>query len=313
MKIAVLGSGGVGGYFGARLANTSADVTFIARGSHLEAMRRNGLRIESANGNLHIPVKVTDDPASVGPVDYVWIAVKLWDTESATQAAKPMIGPGTTVVSFQNGVEKENLLRGALPEVHLMGGVCYIAAVIGEPGVIVHTGKMARMEFGEFNGQRSEKAEALLTACLRAGVDAEIPADILVAVWRKFIMLVGLSATTTSVRLPIGAVRTNPRSRQLLIDIVSEAAAVGRAAGVAITDELVQSRLAQLDAWPAEMTSSMHQDLKRGNRLEVAWLSGAIVRLGAELGVPTPCNRVIWDVLAPWADGAPRAASHGSA
>ena len=140
-------------------------------------------------------------------------------------------------------------------------------------------------------------------------MDAEIPADIRVAVWRKFIALVGLSATTTATRLPIGGVRANPRARQLLIDVVREAAVVGRAAGVAIGDDLVESRLAQLDMWPAEMTSSMHQDLKRGNRLEVPWLSGAVVRLGAALGVPTPCNWVIWDVLAPWADGAPREAA----
>ena len=158
-----------------------------------------------------------------------------------------MIGPATTVVSFQNGVEKEDVLRKMLPEAHLMGGVCYIAAVIGAPGVIAHTGTMARMEFGEFDGRKSEKAEALLAACRRAGVDAEIPADIRVAVWRKFIALVGLSATTTATRLPIGGVRANPRARQLLIDVVREAAAVGRAAGVAIGDDLVESRLAQLD------------------------------------------------------------------
>ena len=303
MKIVVIGAGGVGGYFGARLAHAGCDVTFIARGAHLEAMRRDGLRVRSANGNLHVSVKATGDPGTVGAADFVWIAVKLWDTEAAARSAQPMIGPSTTVVSFQNGVEKENVLRSLLPDAHLMGGVCYIAAVIAAPGLIEHTGTMARLEFGEFDGRRSEKSEALLAACLRAGIDAEIPADIRVAVWRKFVALVGLSATTTATRLPIGAVRSNPRTRQLLLDVVYEAAAVGRASGITIGDDLIESRLAQLDTWPAEMTSSMHQDLKRGNRLEVSWLSGAVVRLGAEMGVPTPCNRVIWDVLALWADG----------
>ena len=305
VKIAVVGAGGVGGYFGARLAAAGEDVTFIARGAHLEAMRRDGLRVESANGNLHVQVRATDDPSSVGPVDWVWIAVKLWDTAAAAQSARPMIGPGTTVVSFQNGVEKEDVLRATLPDAHVMGGVSYIGAVIGRPGVIVHTGTMARLEFGEFDGTRPAKAEALLAACHAAGVDAGIPDDIRIAIWRKFIFLVALSAVTTATRLPLGPVRAHPRTKELAIGIAREAMAVGRARGVPVSDKLFEARLAHFESLPAEMTSSMHQDLKRGNRLELPWLSGAVVRLGEESGVPTPLNRAIWGVLAPYQDGAP--------
>lgn len=303
MKIAIVGAGGVGGYFGARLAHAGCDVTFLARGAHLEAMRRDGLRVESAHGNLHESVMATDDPASAGTADVVAIAVKLWDTEAAAIAARPMVGPGTTVVSFQNGVEKEDVLRAALPGVHVMGGVSYIAATIARPGVIAHTGTMARLEFGEFDGTRSSAATALLDACRAAGIDAEVPDDISVAIWRKFIFLVGLSAVTSATRLPIGAWRANPRTRGLLLDIVREAMEVGRARGVALTEALFEARLAQFDGLPPEMTSSMHQDLKRGNRLEVPWLSGAVVRLGEAAGVPTPLNRAIWGVLAPYQDG----------
>jgi 2-dehydropantoate 2-reductase len=303
VKIAIMGSGGVGGYFGGRLAAAGYDVTFIARGAHLEAMRRDGLRVESANGSFHTAVQATSDPAEVGPVDYVCIAVKLWDTEAAARAAVPMVGPRTTVVSFQNGVEKEDVLRQVFPAPNLIGGVSYIAAVIGQPGVIAHTGTMARLVFGEFDGRRSERVMSLLEACRHAGIEAEVPENIEVAIWRKFTFLVGLSATTTATRQPIGVVRSVPRSRQLLIDIVGEAWQVGRARGVPLTDALYQEGLAHLDRLPHEMTSSMHQDLKRGNRLEVPWLSGAVVRLGQELGVATPLNRAIWDVLAPYQDG----------
>ena len=306
MKIAVIGAGGVGGYFGARLAAAGYDVTFIARGAHLDAIRRDGLRVESANGNLHLNVAATADPATVGNADYIWIATKLWDTEAAAQTARTITGPSTTVVSFQNGVEKEDVLRAALPGAHVMGGVSYIGATIARPGVIAHTGTMARLEFGEFDGTRSGKAEALLVACQKANVDAEIPEDISVAIWRKFIFLVGLSAVTSATRLPIGGWRHYTRTRELLLGIVREAMEVGRALGVALTDELLQARLAQFEGLPAEMTSSMHQDLKRGNRLELPWLSGAVVRLGEAEGVPTPLNRAIWGVLFPYQDGAPR-------
>lgn len=303
MRIAIIGAGGVGGYFGARLAASGVDVVWIARGAHYAALRDRGLRIQSASGDLDLRVQVTDDPRAAGAADWIWIAVKLWDTESAAEAARAIAGRGATVVSFQNGVEKEDVLRRALPGAHLIGGVTYIASTIAAPGVIVHTGAMARLQFGEFDGRRTEKLEALLAACRAAGVDAEIPVDIRLAIWTKFMSLVGLSGMTTAARLPIGPIRSNPHSRRMLHDAVREAAAVGRALGVALDPAFVEQRLALFDEWPAEMTSSMHQDLKKGNRLEIAWLSGAVARLGEQLGVPTPCNRAIRDLLAPFEMG----------
>lgn len=306
MKIAIMGSGGVGGYFGARLAQGGSDVTFIARGAHLAAMREHGLRIESASGNLHLPrVQATDDPASIGPVDLVMFAVKLFDTEAAARAIRPLVGPDTAVIPFQNGVQARELLQRELGDAPVMGGVAYIGAVIREPGVIQHTGNMHRLVFGEFDGRRSARAEAFLAACQRGGFDAELADDIRLRIWQKFVLLVGVSGSTTSMRMPLGPIRGNPLTRAFLHDLIAETAAVGRALGVALAPDEAESRLAQLDGFPPEMTSSMHQDLKRGHRLELMWLSGAVVDLGRQAGVPTPANRAVRDILALHAAGHP--------
>lgn len=304
MKIAVMGSGGVGGYFGGRLAQAGYDVTFIARGAHLAAMREHGLKIESQSGDIHVPrVKVTDDPATIGPVDLVMFCVKLADTETAARAIKPLFGPDTGIVSFQNGVQKDEILRRIFGDKAVMGGVGYVATAIGRPGVIKHTGTMQRLLFGEYDGRRSARAEYLFEACKRAGINAELSPDIRRAIWEKFVFLVGLSGTTTTVRLPIGPIRENPHSRAFLFDIIQEAVAVGRAHGVALPEDYAQIRLAFCDGLPAEMTSSMHHDLDRGNPLEVAWLSGGVVDLGAAVGVPTPANRAVRAILAPHEQG----------
>lgn len=304
MKIAVMGSGGVGGYFGGRLAKAGCDVTFIARGAHLAAMREHGLRIESQAGDIHVPrVHATDDPSTIGPVDLVILSVKLADTESAVKSIAPLFASHTGVVSLQNGVQKDDMLRRAFGEKAVMGGVAYIATAVARPGVIAHTGSMQRLLFGEYDGVRSARARALLDACKSAGINAEISDDIRRAIWEKFVFLVGLSGTTTTVRLPIGPIRENPRSRAFLHDIVQEAVAVGRAHGVALPEDYAQSRLQFCDGLPAEMTSSMHHDLERGNALEVDWLSGGVVALGDAAGVPTPANRAVCAILAPHARG----------
>lgn len=304
MRIAVMGAGGIGGYFGARLALSGTDVTFIARGRHLAAMREHGLRVESDLGDMHVKdVKATDDPASVGPVDLVMIGVKLWDTEEAGRQILPLAERGAAVVSFQNGVQKDDVLWSVLGEAPLMGGVSYIAASIKEPGVISHTGKMQRLIFGEFDGNRSSRAEAFLTACEAGGINAELSSDIRRAIWEKFVFLVALSGATTTIRLPIGPVRENPQSRAFFLDLMREAEAVGRAHGVDLEKNFAVDQLGFADSLPAEMTSSMHKDLQRGNPLEVPWLSGGIVTLGKEVGVPTPCNRAVADILAPHAAG----------
>jgi 2-dehydropantoate 2-reductase len=304
MRIAIMGSGGIGGYFGTRLALSGADVTFIARGRHLAAMREHGLRVESELGDMHLAdVKATDDPGAVGPVDLVIFGVKLWDTEQAARQILPLTRHGAAVVSFQNGVQKDDILRGVLGDGPLIGGVSYIAAAIKEPGVIVHTGKLQRLIFGEFDGSRSPRAEAFLKACEAAGINAELSEDIHRVIWEKFVFLVGLSGATSTVRLPIGPVRENPQSRSFLADLIREAVAVGRAHGVGLAENFAEDRLAFADSLPPGTTSSMHHDLERGNPLEVPWLSGGVVALAKAAGVPAPCNRAVADILAPHALG----------
>ncbi len=298
MRIAVMGTGGVGGYFGARLALGGCDVSFIARGRHLDAIRGHGLKVESLLGDMHLATpRATDDPADIGPVDLVLFVVKLWDTETAAKAVAPLIGPETAVVSLQNGVRKDDILRNVLGERAVMGGACYIAAQIAQPGVIRHSGTMQKLVFGEYDGKRSMRAEAFLDACRQAGVEAEISADIRRTIWEKFVFLVGLSGLTTTIRKPIGPIRSNPRTRALLHDAMREVVAVGRAQGVQLAADFADNRLAFSDGLPATMTSSMHNDLERGNRLEVDGLSGDVVELGGAAGVPTPVNRVIYDIL----------------
>jgi len=299
-----MGSGGLGGYFGARLAQAGCDVTFIARGEHLAAVRAQGLRVESQLGDIHLPdVRVTDDPSTLVPVDVVMFCVKLWDSEVAAESLAPVVGQNTAVISFQNGVQKDDLMRRACGEAAVMGGVAYIATAIGRPGVIVHTGAMQRLIFGEFDGGKSARAEALLQACLQAGINAEISADIRRDIWQKFVFLVGLSGATTTMRTTLGPIREHPLSREFLVDLMREVVAVGRAKGVNLPADYAEQRLAFCDSLPYEMTSSMHRDLDRGNRLEVDWLSGGVVELGRELGLRTPANRAVAAILAPHASG----------
>ncbi len=304
MRIAIMGSGGVGGYFGARLQKGGADVAFIARGAHLAAMRANGLTIESAHEPIRLPkVNATDDPKEIGPVDIVLFAVKLWDTESAARSLKPIVGPDTGIISLQNGVQKDDVLRGIFGAGAVMGGSAYMATTIGRPGIIVQTGTMQRMVFGEYDGRRSQRAQALLEAARSGGINAEISDDIRRAIWEKYIFLVALSGATTSMRVPLGPIRGNPRTRQFALDLLREAVAVGRVQGVFLPEDFVEQRFAFIDGLPADMTSSMHHDLQRGQRLEVQWLSGGVAEMGAALGVPTPANRAVYDILVLHADG----------
>jgi 2-dehydropantoate 2-reductase len=299
MRIAIIGAGGVGGYFGARLQQAGADVGFVARGAHLEALRRDGLKVESPLGDIHLPrVNATDNAADLGQVDIVWLAVKLWDTEAAIQSMKSVVGPDTGIISFQNGVQKDDLLRQAFGDRAVMGGVGYIAANIDRPGVIKHTGTMQRLIFGEYDGSRSARAEALLEACTRGGINAELSDDIRRAIWEKYVFLVGLSGSTTTMRATIGPIRSNPRTRAFLFDLMRETVAVGRALGVALPADYADQRLTFVDSLPETMTSSMHHDLNGRKRLEVSWLSGGVVQLGDRTGLPTPMNRAVWDVLA---------------
>jgi 2-dehydropantoate 2-reductase len=288
----------VGGYFGARLAQAGCDVAFIARGAHLAALREKGLVVESQLGTTSISkVSATDDPAALGSVDLVIISVKLWDTEAAAHAISPIVGPATAVLSLQNGVQKDDVLRHILGDKAILGGICWISATIARPGVISHTGPVQKIIFGEYDGQRSARAEAFVEACGRAGIDVELSLEIRKAIWEKFVFLVGLSAATTAIRLPIGPIRENPRTRGFLLDVMREVVAVGRAHGVTLSAEYAEDLLPFYDGLPAELVASMYHDLERGNRLEVDWLSGAVVELGQTAGIPAPLNRAVRDIL----------------
>jgi 2-dehydropantoate 2-reductase len=282
MRVAVMGSGGLGGYFGALLARGGTEVSFIARGAHLEAMRRQGLRIEGPDPFLLEDVRVTDDPSELGPVDLVMVCVKLWDTEAALAQLRPLVGAETSLVSFQNGVLKDSFLRAAYDESQLIGGVAYLASTVSRPGVITRTGPLQRLIFGEVDGHRSGRVEAFHAACVAGGIDAEVSDDIRLAIWEKFVFLVALSATTATMRVPIGPIRANPQSRAFLLDLMREVVAVGRAHGVPLPEDYAERRLEFADSVSPDMTSSMHHDLERGNRLEVPVVIRRRRRIGRE-------------------------------
>ena len=304
LRIAVMGSGGVGGYFGARLAQGGADVTFVARGAHLAAMRANGLRIDSKTTPLHVkPVKVVESAADAGTVDVVMFCVKMADTASAAAQIKPLVDNGATVFTFQNGVESADQVGAVVGAKNVVAGTAQIAAVISEPGVIRHTGTMARMVFGEPDGKPSPRTEAFLAACKACGFDCVLSDDITRAVWMKFAMLAPFSAMTTLTRGPIGPVRTSPQARRLLEAAIAEVVAVGAKLGKHLTAEDAGRTLKLIDGMPAEMMASMTHDLLAGKPLEVNGLSGAVARLGEANGVPVPTNRFIADALSVHAEG----------
>jgi len=304
MRIAVMATGAVGGYFGGRLAQAGHEVAFMARGRQLEALRTYGLRVQSALGDLHLPrVEATDDPATIGPVDLVLFSVKLWDTEAAAEAVKPLLGEETAVVSFQNGVVKDDILRRSLGAEHVIGGACYIAATISEPGFIHHSGTLQKLLFGEYDGSISPRVQQFRDACAESGIDAEVSDRIEQAIWEKFAFLVGLSGVTSLARSPIGPIRSRPRSRAFLHDVIEEVVQVGRAQGAPLAADYAEERLAFIDRLPASSTSSMLRDLEQGNRIEVDWLSGDVVERGTRLNVPTPCNRAIADILSLFSEG----------
>lgn len=305
MRIVMMGSGGVGGFFGARLAKAGEDVSFVARGAHLEAIRKDGILVENEpQGDLRAEgVRASADPKDLGPADIVILSVKLWDTAEAARAIQPIVGPDTAVLSLQNGVIKDDILRSVFPQKSIMGGVAYVASHIARPGVIHQTGTMQRIVVGEYDGTASARARALHEALLRSGVAAELSSDVRRVIWEKYVFLVGLSATTTTTRRPLGAVLENPRSKAFLLEIMREVVRVGRAKGVALPEDYAEQRLAFAATLPYDMTSSMAHDLDRGNRLEVEWLSGGVTQLGAEAGVATPANEAVCAILAPHAQG----------
>lgn len=301
MRLAIMGSGGVGGYFGARLAEAGQEVTFIARGEHLAEMRRHGLRVSSIEGDLHLPeVKATDDPAKAGAMDAVLVAVKSWQVAEAARAIRPMIGPDTFVVPLENGVEAADILADRLGQAHVLDGLCGILAWREAPGHIRHAGVSPFVRFGERDNRRSKRAERLKAAFDQArGVTAEIPDDIQVAVWSKFLFICAMSGIGSVTRAPIGVTRSLPETRTMIEQILAEIEAVARARGVALPADAVERAMRFIDALPEASTASMQRDIMAGLPSELESQNGAVVRLGREASVATPVNAMIHAALLP--------------
>lgn len=298
MRIAVMATGAVGGYFGARLAAAGHDVTFIARGANLAALREKGLAVHSTLGDLHLPrVTATDDPASIAPVDIVLFAVKLWDTETAGEQVRPLVGPGTRVVSLQNGVDSPERLAPILGADTVVAGSAYIATVLASPGVVKHTSGFARMIVGRVDGKADAQLSAFADAATAAGIDITVSDAIDRDRWQKFVFLVGLSGATATTRLPLGPILSDPQTKAFFHTLMKEVVAVGRAKGVAVPPDWADDRLRFGENSPPTFKASMLHDLERGGRLELDWLAGRVVALGRELGVPTPANEAVYTVL----------------
>jgi 2-dehydropantoate 2-reductase len=304
MRIAVMGAGGVGGFFGAKLALAGNDVTFIARGRHLAAIRANGLRVESGAGAMHVAkARAMDNVADGQPVDVVMFCVKLWDVESAAQQMAPLLADGGVVIPFQNGLDSPEILNRVVGPERVLGGVAYIAATIREPGVIAHTGTMARLRVGAFPGGPTERANEFAAACRDATIDVELSPDIRRALWEKFCFLAAFAGCTCAARQPIGVVRADPDLRATFEGAVQEAWTVARAQGVVLADDYVKGTLTAIDTLPAEMKASMLHDLEAGRRLEAPWLSGAVVRMAAQAGMDAPISRALYAAVKPYLNG----------
>lgn len=302
-SFAIMGSGGVGGYFGARLAKAGYDTSFIARGDHLNAIRDHGLRIEGPDESFIVSVHATDDPADLAPVDFVLFAVKLWDTESAAVTLRSVMSPDSAALSLQNGVDSEDRLCALLGAHRVLGGVAEISATIVEPGLIKRVSPFARVRLGELDRQPSPRSIALATALTRAGIDVDHSDDISKAIWNKFLFLVGLSALTTLTRQPIGRIREDADTRALFEQVMEEVLAVAKAKGIPLAEDTIRQCLQFTDNLPGEFMASMAHDLERGNQLELDWLSGTVVRLGKELSIPTPANSFVYTALKLSKDG----------
>jgi 2-dehydropantoate 2-reductase len=307
MRIAVMATGGVGGYFGAKLAQAGHDVSFVARGRHLAAMREGGLTVRSASGDIRIArPTLVEDPGVLESVDVVLFAVKLWDTESAARAIRPLVDSGAFVVPFQNGVESIERVGAVVGPGGVLGGAAYIAATIGEPGVIAHTGTMARLRFGPIVPSQQRVAEALAAACKDAGIDFELSADIRRAIWEKFGFLAAFSGITSVARQPIGVVRSDPDLRATLEAAIREVWTLARARGITLADDFVAQQMTFADGLPAEMRSSMQNDLAAGHRLEAQWLCGAVSRMMAAAGMSAPVSATLYAALKPYCAGMAR-------
>jgi 2-dehydropantoate 2-reductase len=301
MRFAIFGTGGVGGYFGGRLAQAGQDVTFIARGAHLAAIQESGLRVDSINGDFLIhPAAVTDSPQSIGAVDVVILAMKGFHLDSALEQMMPLIGADTIILPLLNGMEHMGTLHSAFGQENLLGGLCRISAFIVAPGHIKHVGMPPNIAFGELDNSKSERVESLhkVFSTLQ-GATAEIPADINIAMWEKFIFISGTSGIGALTRQPVGEYRTDPESRKMLHDAMSETAAVARARGANISPTFVEETMQRVDNLPPQMLASMQKDMMEGRPSELNEQTGAVIRMGKAVNVPTPTHERIYTKLLP--------------
>ncbi|UCH60462.1 MAG: 2-dehydropantoate 2-reductase [Anaerolineales bacterium] len=300
MRIAVFGAGGVGGYFGGRLAQAGQEVIFIARGAHLEAMRDVGLRVESLKGDFRVqPVQATDDPAQVGEVDIVLVAVKAWQVPEAAQLMRPMVGEQTCVLPLENGVEAPDQLAEVLGSPPVLGGLCHISAFVAAPGHIKHVGIEPHITLGELDGRRSQRTENLRLAFEQANIWAKVPEDIQVAMWEKFLFIAAISGVGAVTHAPAGIVRQIPGTRQLLEEAMHEILALSKARGVNLPDGVVAKTMAFIDNLPSSVTASMQRDIIAGKPSELESQNGAVVRMAGKVGLPTPVNTFLYYSLLP--------------
>jgi 2-dehydropantoate 2-reductase len=300
MKIAIFGAGAVGGYFGGRLAQAGEEVVFIARGKHLEALRSAGLKVDSIKGNFAVqPVHATEIPSEVGNVDVVVVGVKAWQVKQAAEAITPLIGPNTFVLPLQNGIEAPSQLAEVVGSEHVLGGLCGLISFVVKPGHIQHAGIDPFVNFGELDNRPSERCRKLRQTFLQAGVNADVPPDIQVAMWRKFLFIVSTSGMGAITRSPIGVFRQLPETRKLLEQVMQEVFKVGRAHNIDLPDDAVSTAIAFIDGLPQDGTASMQRDIMEGRPSELEAQNGAVVRLGQEVGVATPVNEFIYHSLLP--------------
>jgi 2-dehydropantoate 2-reductase len=304
MRIAVMAAGAVGGYYGGRMAAAGHDVTFIARGAHLAAIRRDGLEIESPLGNLHLKdVTVSDDPKQVGPVDVVLFAVKLWDTDAAAAQTRPLVSSNTRVITLQNGVDSVERLAPVLGDDATIGGVTYVVATIARPGVIRHTGSVAKVRCDRLDRRPDPVLAGYVEQIKAADIDITLTDHMLLDIWKKFVLLSGTSGITATTRQPLGVIRDDEDMRAFFFKLMHETIAVGRAAGVEFPPDFPAELDRSVAGFSPMMKASMANDLDVGNRLELDWLAGRVVALGRKYGISTPSHEAVYAILKPYRMG----------
>ena len=303
MRIAVMGAGGVGGCLGALLARDGNDVSLIARGAHLDAIRANGLRLKQDEAEFTVDIPATSDPTEIGQVDLVLFTVKTYHNAAAIPAIRPLVGPDTAVLTLQNGVECHLLLASALGAGHALPGAYWTASSVESPGVIASVGPVPRLSFGEESGGITPRSEAIRDVLQSAGVDVELSPDPLQVIWSKFVVLSSIAGITSASRTRIREFIRDPRGLQLFTAAMREVDAVGRARGVNLPEGLVERQVEFIHGFP-DFQNSMHADFENGQPTELDALNGSVVRMARETGIPTPVNDFIYAVLLPLEHGA---------